>query len=905
MLALLPLVIVAACGGSEPAPAAPASAPAGNAANADQPDIDAAPLLPPSSVRLSPNVVPRAYELKLNVDPTKDRFSGEVEIDVTIAAATRDIVLHGRDLHIQVVSVRVGNETLVAKSTARAAFGARDNEGEIVVHTARPIPAGPARLTFVYDAPFATLDGLYRTKVGEEWFAFSQMEPIDARRAFPSFDDPRFKATFSIHITVPSGVEARSNGQLLGRRTHDGQDTFNFAETPPIPAYLVAFVVGPLEYTGDGSFGLVAQKGMTKLGTESVDAARKILASQAAYTGIPYAYGKLDIAALPNFGPGAMENVGLVTFRDEFLLLDADPPAEIRRRMRGIVAHELAHQWFGDLVTMEWWDDLWLNEAFATWMGPKTCDAVFPGMNAVADRVLFEQRAVDGDMLPSSRAVRPNITTEDAIHETGGWSAYMKGSVVLSMVERYVGEAKFRAALQDYLSSHAHKNATMADLSASLQKVAPESKAKEVLESFVSQPGVPLLDMSVSCDVKTKKGRVEIRPSMLVPDFSLHTRKPGEDGRIAIKSRQRWAVPVCLRVEGATAPPCTVIEEKASIELDRCPTWVYPDDREIGYYRWKLDAGAWKRLLAGASKLAPTERAGLVLQAWTLAQAGEGSIGAVIDAMRALKLQKNEPRVVVESVIDVLRDLDRIVVDASSRRDFGALVHEILDPVAVPVPKLPRTTADDEERLLRISLLSALVDLASDDASHEKVDAAKKAAIDPDILAFDLRAGARRGDPKVAALATEKGYLDAIRDKRPFERTAVQAALGSFKDEKTLRAALDLTLLGSFQPGEFRNVRAAAMRFPETRDVFITWVTERYEPLAKKLGGGGSLTSVIARTCDDEELKRLEEFFGPRIAAIEGGQRGYDEGRADARRCISTRSRLAPQMQAALAQRKN
>jgi alanyl aminopeptidase len=886
------LVVGSGCGPDAPPrdPQAPAPSPPATGVPVTPGDVAS-----PTSIRLPRTVLPRAYELKLSVDPSKDRFSGEVAIDVTISQQLRDIVLHGRDLAIKSVRVVAGGETIAATSTVRAAVGARDNRSELVVRTEKLLVPGKARLIFLYDAPFSTLDGLYKTKVGEESFAFTQMEPIDARRAFPSFDDPGLKATFAISLTVPKGFDARSNGKIVSRTSGPDGDTVVFAPTPPIPAYLVAMTVGPMEYAGDDAFGLVAQKGMTKLGTESVDAARKILADQAAYTGIPYAYGKLDLAALPNFGPGAMENVGLVTFRDEFLLLDADPPADIRRRMRGIVAHELAHQWFGDLVTMEWWDDLWLNEAFATWMGPKTCDAVFPGMNAVADRVLFEHRAADGDMLPSSRAVRPTITTEDAIHETGGWSAYLKGSVTLAMVESYIGEAKFRAGVQDYLKSHAHGNATMTDFSAALQKAAPESKVKAVLESFVTQPGIPLVSVTSSCD-DAKKGAtvfVEVKPLRLAgvayPTAHLEP---------------KWSVPVCIRIEGQDAPRCEVVETSTSFNLPRCPAWIHPDAGEVGYYRWKLDDVASKKLLDSASKLSPTERAGLVLQPWSLAQAGEGSMQAVVDALRAVKLRKDEPRIVVEAVVDVLRDLDRMLVDEASRRDFRALVQEVLGPVAIPVPKLPRTTAGDEQRQLRITLLSALVDLIDDDASRKKVDDARRAAVDPEFLAFDLRVGARRGDAKAAALSTEKGYQGAVTGKRPFERTAVQAALGSFKDPKTLRAALDLTLLPSFQPGEFRNVRAAAMRFPDTREVFIGWVTEKYEPLAKKLGGGGSLTSLIGRVCDEKELKRLEDFFGPRIATIEGGQRGYDEGRADARRCIAIKSRLAPQLKPLLAKKK-
>ena len=210
------------------------------------------------------------------------------------------------------------------------------------------------------------------------------------------------------------------------------------------------------------------------------------------------------MVAVPDFGVGAMENPGLVTFRDELLLLGADPPADHRRRMRGIVAHELAHQWFGDLVTMRWWDDLWLNEAFATWMGPKTCDAVFPGMNAVDDRVLYEARAVAGDLLPSARAVRPSITTEDAIHEAGGWSAYLKGSTVLAMVERWMGPAAFQEGIRAYVGAHAHGNATAADLVRALEAKAPGKPVGEVLSSFVDQPGVPLVDARLHCKTEPK-----------------------------------------------------------------------------------------------------------------------------------------------------------------------------------------------------------------------------------------------------------------------------------------------------------------------------------------------------------------------------------------------------------------
>ena len=342
---------------------------------------------------------PNHYRLHLSIDPRRDYFSGRAEIDVTLDQSADTLWLHGKALQVDEASARLADDSEVALDWQQAS-----PVGVARLTAAQPLPAGPLTLVFDYRAPFNTsLEGLHRIRHGDADYAFTQFEATSARMAFPAFDQPGFKTPFDVTLTVPEDVTAITNTPQVARRDDgEGSVTLEFATSKPLPTYLVAFAVGPFDVVEAPPIppsGLretpLPLRGITTRGKGdriryALEHTADIVLAMESYFDTPYPYAKLDLIAIPDFGSGAMENAGAITYREQLLLLDENATVGDKRNFLNTHAHELSHQWFGNLVTPQWWDDLWLKEAFATWHSYKTIDALNPGENYLDS--LFSQR---------------------------------------------------------------------------------------------------------------------------------------------------------------------------------------------------------------------------------------------------------------------------------------------------------------------------------------------------------------------------------------------------------------------------------------------------------------------------------------------------------------------------------
>jgi len=832
-------------------------------------------------VRLPQGVTPQAYDLDLRVDPTLERFDGKVRIDVALDQPARTIVLHGREVAVSRATAAIASGSVPAEVTPRRAKGGRDADEELVLTFARDLPAGKARLDLEYSAPFAPkLRGLYRVNVAGSWYAFTQLEAVDARRMFPCFDEPRFKTPFRISVTIPRDMSVFANAPLDRMEQDGGRTKHVFLMTPPLPTYLVALAVGKLD-VAEGKkepfpIRLVAAQGKARLGSSSLAAANDFLRIFGEYFDRPYPYTKLDLVAVPDFGPGAMENAGLVTFREELLLVDGkNASLALKRRMASVMAHELAHQWFGDLVTMPWWDDLWLNEGFATWMTAKACDIWQPSFGSRLELLAGKLGAMNSDMLPSARPVRVPVVTSDDILQAGGWSAYQKGGSVLGMLERWLGEGPFRDGLRAYVKAHEHQSVTSDDLLEALGKATGKDVAK-VAKSFLDQPGVPLVGVAVSCE--GGKGRVRLRQSGL---SALSPQGPP----------RRWSIPVCIHA-GKAGSPCTLLDQaEAEIELASCPAWVYPNDAESGYYRFALDAGAFEALARVARSLPEAERIGLLSNSWALLQAGRLAPETLFGLLDAMTIGTEPSRLVVDQAIGILHGVRTTLIDEAHAASFRARVSRLLHPQAKRLGWDARKGESDHDKLMRLSVLSALADLAEDVSLVPEAEQrttrylGDPTSIDRDVAALVLRMAARNGSVTLEALR------ERLPGALPYDRTVLVAALASFKDEATLSRALDLVLSGEVHAGDFRYVFAAAGRHLDSRRVFGAWVRDHFDELKKKLGGAGGLASIIGWACDAGSQQGALAFFDKHLSSVEGMQRSYEEGLAQSRLCIQMRAR--------------
>src|SRR5688572_29214554 len=505
-----------------------------------------------SAQRLPSTVVPEHYSLWFAPDLEKETFRGRETIRVVVTESTRTISLNAAEIQFGEVTITAGGRTQTAQVTL-------DASGERATFTVpEPIREGPASIQITYTGVLNDkLRGFYISKANGRKYAVTQMEPTDARRAFPSFDEPAFKATYDIEMMVDAADTAISNGRVVSEAPgpEPGKKTVKYATTERMSTYLVAMIVGDFvcrEGASDGTPIRICstpdKRGLTAFALEAAEQQLKFFND---YFGIKYPFGKLDIIAVPDFAAGAMENAGAITFRERILLVDPERSSvDVRKNVASVIAHELAHQWFGNLVTMKWWDDIWLNEGFATWMANKPLAAWKPEWRMQLTDAEDTQGALGLDALRSTRAIRTKVETPDEINEVFDGIAYEKTAAVLRMIESYVGADAFQKAIQSYIRKYSWGNAAGEDFWTEVATVTGRP-IDRILKSFVDQPGVPVLSVKTSCvDMQLNVTATQAR-------FFGSAAPAGTPAPAA----QKWTFPACGKIPGFPGAQCAVVEE--------------------------------------------------------------------------------------------------------------------------------------------------------------------------------------------------------------------------------------------------------------------------------------------------------------------------------------------------------
>lgn len=821
----------------------------------------AAPAPPDGNARLDDRVRPTRYVLDLSIDPRGSTFSGKTTIEVEVREPTRLVRLHAEAM--------TGLRAAVAQGGRAIGVATRTGpNGGLALDLTEPLAAGNAVLTFEYEAPLPEVPvGLYRVKAGEGAYAYTQFEPLEARKAFVCFDQPSFKAPFETTLRVPASMIALSNAPEASRTAEpDGTVTFQFRETPPLPTYLVAFAVGDFDVMearpgamGDVPFRVITTKGQGALTAWTLARTPKILAALTDWFGRPYPYAKLDLVAVPNFGAGAMENPGLVTFRERFLLLDgAAATVEERLDSEGIIAHELAHMWFGDLVTMGWWDDLWLNEAFATWMSTRAVARVSPDAGARVAAVRSTGFVMGLDSLANTRAIRQPIRDGGDVYNAFDGITYVKGRAVLGMLESWLGERAFQQGVRKYLDAHAHGTATTAELLAALS-AASAKPVEETVRAFLDQPGVPLLDVKVTCGqgARVVAATVRLRQSryqMLGTELS-----PGEP----------WKVPVCMRygLRGRVLRECFLLdgaETTVTLGAPGCPAWLYPNAQEEGYYRWSLPPDLLAALTGPLrGKLLLEERVALAGHVMALLRAGRLELPVALARIEDLAADPHPQ--VLEGVIDALGEVDRVAVTDATRAAWQALVQRLLGPHLARLGKAARVSDSPRDRLVRPRLLRALADMGGDRALRAEARAQVEAFLagKPGVTAEDLEQSAA-----MASWDGDEALWRALRDalERPLSpavRVMIIGALGRFEDPALLTRSLDLLLDGTLLAQDFRTMTGGIGRTEATARLAFGWLEGHYDAVVDKLGDKSAprLPGMGQGLCDAEGRARVAGFF--------------------------------------------
>jgi puromycin-sensitive aminopeptidase len=814
--------------------------------------------------RLDPGVRPRRVHVHVDVDPQRSSaFRGEVALEIELDKSRRSIRLHAVDLRVSKPRIEISGRVhrgRVAKHSAT---------GMIAVEFDKPVPAGAAILRLGFAGRLRKdLCGLYGVSVGDRRYAFTQLEAADARKFFPCFDEPALKARFSISVTTGAANKVLSNERV--RRTErlaDHRKTVHFAETPPLSTYLIALAVGDLEASKPVSLGPTeiriwhtpGKRAQTSFGLE---AARECLRRLEHYFGLPYPYSKLDLVAVPDFEFGAMENAGAIFFRETLLLIEAKSATlNEKKRAAEVICHELAHMWYGDLVTMAWWDDLWLNEAFATWMAFAIIDDWKPEWKMWLDFQHGTASALELDALRHTHPIYCRVRTPEEADENFDRITYEKGAAVVRMIERYLGATMFRRGVRAYIRKHREGNTVAADLWDALSKASGE-EVGPLVRPWIEQEGYPVVEI--------RRANSAGRP---VIEFQQR-RFLEQAARKRAGSRKpltRWPIPWVGRIGGGRGGRGKLERRLLSgardrISLKHTPRFIYGNADEGGFFRPLHDADEIRRLTKSLGALKAVERMGLIDHQWALVRAGQSNVGSMLDLAGGFAR---------ETDADVLATLRKplsfivgsLIPDAAPA--CSAPVQEwLLDHFEESFMRLgwkPAAHEPDEIRLRRAALLGIVGGIGKSprvlEASERHCDRylTNRRSIDANLADAVVSLGARVGDA-----ALHRRFVDAATTSTSAqEKRRFLLALGDFRSEKLIDRTLAFALTDAVATQDVAFLLLRLFANAEARDRTWAFMVRRWDRIRKRVPPHmcSYLVEMTPALLTNEYKREVAKFF--------------------------------------------
>ncbi len=832
-----------------------------------------APLAHAATVRLGDTVVPVSQSVALTTDPRSDTYSGSVTIELDVKHPASSFLFHARDLTITSLKLSKGTRPLEATHAA-------GEDGTVAVTTTPELTPGRHTLAIDFTNKYnRTAVGLYKMTLSSgEPYLFTQFQAIDARRAFPAFDEPRFKIPYDIALTVPAQYDALANTPVASEVKTEESKTIRFARTKPLPSYLVAMAVGRFEYTPIPGMSVpgrvIAVKGQGHLAKTAAEITPPVLAALEKYFAAKHPFEKVDLIAVPEYWAGAMENPGLITYRDTILLLDpkSATPSQ-RQNLVRVTAHELAHMWFGDLVTMEWWDDFWLNESFADWMGDKITDQVRPEFEHMIGEMGGVQAVMTSDARATTEPIRRLDTTpEESMRNVG--LAYNKGKAVLSMFEEWIGREKFRQGVLEHIKSNAWGNANAAEFFASLAKHAPAGTSA-ALETFIAQPGIPLVTVEVT-------GPTSVRVSQKRFSTSAEVKQ------------HKWHVPVTLRWSDGkkTYTKALLLDEPAeSVQLEgEKISWLYPHANAAGYYRWQLDDASMSALAARASAvLEPRERLAFLGNLDALFRAGDLHGDAYLGHLERFA---NDPDPhVLGAVVSALGQIRATFDSPETRPRFAAYIRRTLGPALARIGLDPSKDTSQSMTVLRPDLVSWLAQYGDEESVWQFVEAQlpkylkDSASVHPSLAGLVVGLSAVRGDEALFEEYKKRFENAGI----PAERSRFLYALSRFRDPAIKAKVREYALTGPVRPTDFFALFGGSDTEEDREDLY-QWITANYDAIVKKLPPmAGASMPFIASGCDTGRVERARKFFAER--KTEGTERTLARVSEQVNECAALRAR--------------
>jgi aminopeptidase N len=825
--------------------------------------------------RLPDAALPQHYTLQLTPNLQTATFTGKETIDLTLARAADAIVLNAWQLKFDTVTAEVDGKSL------SATVSLDNNLQQATFHFRRQLPAGPVALKITYSGTLnGDLRGFYLSKTATRNYAVTQFEPTDARRAFPSFDEPALKATFDVSLIVAQGDTAIGNTNIVSDTPGPGpgQHTIRFARTPKMSTYLVAFLVGDFKCLAGESDGVpiraCATPDKVQFAQFALSGAEFFLHYYDTYFGIKYPMPKLDMIAIPDFEAGAMENFGAITYRETAMLVDEKTASVDAQKIVAVdVAHEMAHQWFGDMVTMEWWNNIWLNEGFATWMSYKPLAAWKPEWDIPQDQASDLNKTLDLDGGRVTRTIRARAETPAEINEMFDGITYGKAAAVLLMTENYLGDEAFRAGVHRYLQAHMYGNASAEDFWNTLQQSSGKPVEK-IMESLVTQPGEPLLTFG-----RVHDGSVEVTQKR----FFLNPKETGDQ-------QQSWTLPVCLK-SSAGQPDCAILSAAAQrLQVPRAEVF-YGNAGGKGYYRSRYDSADYQQLLRLVeSSLTPTERITFLGSQWAQAQAGIATVGDFLNLAAAV--HDDTSASVMDTVFTAVRSIDQQI--ASTPQEHAQIAAWVRKNFAPALSRLGLPAPGDapDKNLLRATLFQLLGDIGADpkiilEARQISQQYLRdRASVDPTLAARALNVAAQHGD--AAFFDQLRGVTETAGD--PQLRSQALLALAQFHDPALVVRTLDYAVSAKVRNQDAVRLIRIEMSDRRTREIAWPWVQQNWPRVQAQITtwGGGYLVESTGNFCSAERGSQVTEFFqGHKVLAA---SHALDLARDNITDCVNLRA---------------
>jgi len=823
--------------------------------------------------RLPSGITPTAQSVVLTLDQSKPDSSGTTTIKLTVDEPTDKIALYQLNLDMTSIILESGGTSRSLESS----IGEWDinwlTDGE-------EIAPGDYELTIEFSGRHSTDSlGMHRVSFEGNDYIATQMEAMYARRAFPIFDEPSFKTPYQLTIIAPEDLVVVANEPVSLTLTENGWTRTEFLPTPPLPSYLIAYAVGPLERTpieGLDVPGFVyTPKGHADKAGYVTRETPAIFDALEDYFDLKYPFRKLDFIAVPEFAFGAMENPGLITYRTDLLLVGDEPAAQQAQFVLMVIAHEIAHIWYGDLVTMAWWNDLWLNEAFASWMAWTILENNYPQFDS--NLLLTQENAFPADQSTTAKAIRKPIrSTEDALEGAG--LNYTKGNALLRMIERYVGKDVWQRAIREYIREHAWGNTTERDL---WDAVAKESglDVYSIASGFLNQPGFALIIVDEEGAVTQRRYLAEGREA------------PGLD----------WQIPLNVKYKSNGTVRQTFLlldEDGGALDIPENTDWVFPDAGGNGYYRWQTSLTQLHNLVDDVDELTDREKIALLGNSEALLNAGEISLA---DYMYVLDTLVQDPHpLVFLPTLEKLIDIGRSYVDTENRDAFARFMDQSIAERFRQIGADPRPDESEAVAQMRPRLLRALGEFGADELVLESA-----ARLTDEYLANpdSVPRGLAREAMRVTAMHDDgsryEQYIDAYLESGDETQKSNILSAFYFDNPDIVRQHLDFSISPAVPAGD----AADGIRFfgfvLDDQTILFEWLDENLDAFIAKLPSyyQPSLPQVLETPCDAANLKLFQDFFGPRDDVYANSLARVVES---AENCINQRERYAPDLRAFL-----